>query len=112
MNGCRVRVVSLAKGATSSVQFDFDTVGHKIDGDYGNYQIVCKGLDGGNFDVALLGPDDVYRNFVTAKVGTDIVIIPDGYHFQAIRVTFNALGGAAAAVATLSAMGRLVRYSS
>jgi hypothetical protein len=94
------------------VQFDFDTVGHKIDGDYGNYQIVCKGLDGGNYDVALLGPDETYRNFVTGKVLADTVIIPDGYHFQAIRVTFNALGAGAAAVATLSAMGRLVRYSS
>jgi hypothetical protein len=112
MNGCRVRVVSLAKGVPAFVQFDFDTVGHKIDGDYGNYQIVCRGLDGGNFDVALLGPDDVFRNFVVNKTGTDIVIIPDGYHFQAIKVTFNALGVNAAAVATLSAMGRLVRYSS
>jgi len=112
MNGCRVRVVSLAKGAGTSVQFDFDTVGHKIDGDYGNYQVVCKGMDGGTFAIDLLGPDDVYRPFATGKTVNDIVLIPDGNHFQAIKVTFAALGVNAAAVATLSAMGRLVRYSS
>jgi hypothetical protein len=69
-------------------------------------------MDGGSFSVDLLGPDDVYRQVATGKVGSDIVLIPDGYHFQAIKVTFAALGAGAAAVATLSAMGRLMRYSS
>lgn len=113
MNGCRVRVVGpVASDAGGPIQFDKDTCPHRLDGDYGNFQVVCKDLDGGTFSVALLGPDETWRTLVTGKTAAEIVIIGDQYHCQAISVTFAALGIGAAAKATLTMMGRTMRYSS
>lgn len=110
----RVRNTSLALVAPATeIVFDNLTMGYRFDGDYGNIQIVAKGLDGGTFSVALLGPpgDDTWRTVATGKTISDHVHLSDVYVCQQVKISFAALGGAAAPVVTLSMTGRLLRAS-
>lgn len=110
----RVRTKSLELIAPATeIFFDDQSFGYRFDGDYGNIQVVAKGMDGGTFSVYLLGPgeDEIYRPVATAKTVNDIVIIPDGYVCQIVKITFAALGIGAAPIVTLSMSGRTVRAS-
>jgi len=108
----RTKTIALLAPATE-IFFDDQSFGYRFDGDYGNIQVVAKGLDGGTFSVNLLGPgeDATYRPFATGKTVSDIVIVPDGYVCQIVKIAFAALGGAAAPIVTLSMSGRTVRAS-
>lgn len=108
----RSKSIPLVAPATEIV-FDDRSFGYRFDGDYGNIQIVAKGLDGGTFSVELLGPaeDQTWRSVAAGKTAAQFVHLDDIYVCQQIKVTFAALGGAAAPVVTLSMSGRRLRAS-
>lgn len=91
---------------TGPVVFSRDSFGYALDVDFGQYQLTCKGMDGGTYGVEILCLDDIWRSVATGKALADIVHIGEQFHFQQIRVTYAGLGGAAVPVATLSATGR------
>lgn len=108
----RSKSISLVAPATEII-FDDLSFGYRLDGDYGNIQVIAKGLDGGTFSVELLGPeaDQTWRTVATGKTAAQFVHLEDIYVCKQVRVSFAALGGAAAPVVTMSMSGRRLRAS-
>lgn len=111
MNGCRIRKEQKASVGGAAVLFH-TVEGHRLDGEHGNFQVVCNTLDGGTFAVKGLFPDMQWRTLATGVAATAVALIPDTYVIEALAVEFAGLGGAAAPVVHVSMSGRTLRYSS
>lgn len=86
-------------GAFADVVLDKSNLGFNPADTFSSVQVSCSGLDGGDFALDFLPQrTPSFISYISGALETDAILLDRSFAFEAVKVSFNNLGGDAAPV--------------